>query len=70
MRFYVGWRENWNIFLRGCENLSLVGCFKIVRLMMIPNGLKWIIYANGGLRLLQMELDPDTGRCARENDGP
>ena len=44
--------------------------FRIVRLMAICNGLKWTIYASGGLELLQMVLEPDTGWCGSEDVGP
>ena len=36
---------------------------------MIRNGSKWTIFASGGFRLLQMVLEPDIGRCAREDVG-
>ena len=56
--------------LQGCGNLSLPKCFKIVRLMAIRNGLKWIIFTSSGLGLLPMVLEPNTGRCASEDTGP
>ena len=37
---------------------------------MIRNGLKRAISASGGLGLLQMVSEPDTGRCANEDAGP
>ena len=36
---------------------------KTVRLTVIRNGLKWTISTSGGLGLLQMVLEPDTGWC-------
>ena len=40
--------EGMKYFLQGFGNFS----FKIVRLMVICNGLKWTIYASGGLEPL------------------
>ena len=37
---------------------------------MIPNRPKRTIFANGGLELLQMVLELDTGLCASEDAGP
>ena len=37
---------------------------------MIRNGSKWTIFASGGLGLLQMVLDPVTGRYASEDTSP
>ena len=37
---------------------------------MICNGQKWIIFFSGGLGLLQMVSESDTGRCASEDAGP
>ena len=40
-----------------------------MRLTAIPNELKQTISASGGLELLQMVLEPDTGLCASEDVG-
>ena len=37
---------------------------------MIRNGLKWTIFASGGLGLLHMVSKPDIGWCANEDAGP
>ena len=44
--------------------------FKAVRLTAIRNGSKRIISASGELRLLQMVLEPNTGRCASKDTSP
>ena len=36
---------------------------------MICNGPKQIIFSSGGLELLQMVSEPDTGRCGNEDAG-
>ena len=38
-----------------------------MRLIAIRNGPKWTISTSGGLGLLQMVLELDTGRCASED---
>ena len=43
--------------------------FKIVRLMVIRNELKRTISTSGGLRLLRLVLEPDTGLCATKDVG-
>ena len=43
--------------------------FKTVRLMAIHNEPKQTIFASGGLGLLQMVLELDTGQCASEDAG-
>ena len=37
---------------------------------MIHNGPKRTIFVSGGLGLLQMVPEPDTGRCASKDDSP
>ena len=41
-----------------------------MRLTTIGNGLKRTISTSGGLELLQMVSEPDTGQCAGEDTGP
>ena len=41
-----------------------------MRLTAICNGSKRTISASGGIELLDMVLEPDTGRCASEDAGP
>ena len=48
-----------------CENLSIVMCFKTVRLTTIRNGLKQTRSTSGGFGLLQMTLELGTEECAR-----
>ena len=36
---------------------------------MMCNGSKWIISANGGLRVLQMVLEPNIRRCVNKDVG-
>ena len=37
---------------------------------MICNGPKWITFVSGGLGLLRMVSEPDTGQCVSEDTGP
>ena len=39
-------------------------------LTVIRNGSKRTISASGGIELLEMVLEPDTGRCVSEDAGP
>ena len=41
-----------------------------MRLTTIHNWLKGTMFANGGLELLQMGSEPDTGHCVNEDVGP
>ena len=64
MRFYIGWREELSICYKSVEICPQWTCFKTVRLTVISNELKWTIFANGGLGLLQMVSKPEIGQCA------
>ena len=42
-------------------------CFKTMKLIVIRNGPKRTIFVSGELELLQMVLEPYTGRCASKD---
>ena len=66
VRSHIGWRGERNIIYKGVETSPSQTCFK-------PCGEarkekpKKTISSSGGLGLLQMVSEPDTGQCASEN---
>ena len=61
----MGWRGERNILYKGVKSLSSMRVIKTLR-----GSSNRTISACGGLGLLQMVLEPDTGQCVSEDDGP
>ena len=70
VRSRIGWRREQSIPYMGVETSSQQTCFKTMRLTAICNGSKRTICASGGLWLLQMVSEPDTGGVPATTLGP
>ena len=68
MRSHIGWRGERSIFYKGVETSPYV--LKNLEGKPEKENLKKTIFASGGLELLQMVLEPDTGRCVSEEAKP
>ena len=62
--------ETETFFIRVWKPLLSRCVLKTVRLTALRNGPKRIISASGGLGLLQMVSEPNTGWCASKDAGP
>ena len=63
VKFHIGWTRERNISYESVEILTM-------RLIMIRNEVKRTISISNGFELLQIVLEPDTGRCASKDAGP